>query len=323
MIQQSALFVGIVSGPQKCAGATDTPSVGVWHGHSPVQYFDLCPNFVHLVPENWRSVPPCGRPGVADYFRETYDFRVYKHLHAELAATAVHLLTGEDVNHLSQRMFSKMLKATDYGPDYYLEHKAAGLDYLWSGGWHRSYGQWLCDAMGWKGRKVLDVGCACGAVMRGLGGAGVVVQGIDVSEYMIGLGKARWPDMAPLLHHCDAADIKVYADGVWNGIHCAQVAEHWRPELVPTILKELRRVCKPGATFFCSLDTQELYDRQGRDPAVEDPTHLCIKPLSWWYDQLAASGWALCSGDFDEFLRGHPESFLGSYDWDWFVARRA
>lgn len=324
LVQQSSLFVGIDSGPQKCAGATTTPSVGVWTGHHPVQFYDLCDNVLHLVPENWREVPPCQNKGVGDYFEAHYRFKPYAHLHTELAATAASALTGEDPAGLRSRIMGEILRATGYdGADYYEEHKAAGLDYLDYGGWQRDYARWLCDAMGWKGRKVLDVGCACGSILRGLGEAGVVVQGIDVCAHMIDLGRRKWPDMDPLLHHCDAADIKVYGDGVWGGVHCAQTAEHWLPEKVPVILRELNRVCKPGATFFCCLDTQELYDRQNRDPSAEDPTHYCVKPMSWWYDQLASAGWEVCSGEYADYLTGIPGSYLTRYDWDWFVARKA
>lgn len=53
LISQVSLFIGIDSGPQKCAGATQTPSIGLWHAHSPVQFMDLCTNHVHLVPDSF------------------------------------------------------------------------------------------------------------------------------------------------------------------------------------------------------------------------------------------------------------------------------
>jgi hypothetical protein len=101
------------------------------------------------------------------------------------------------------------------------------------------------------------------------------------------------------------------------------VAEHWKPEMVPLILRELARVVRPGGLLFCCLDTEELFARQGRVLEEEDPTHVCIRPLAWWHERLAEAGWRVCSDEFAERLCEHPDSFLGRYDWDWFIARRA
>lgn len=214
------------------------------------------------------------------------------------------------------------LSSRSYAQAYYEEHKLAGLDYLGHGDWQLDYGKWLADCFGWRGRRVLEVGCACGSVMRGLGEAGVVVQGVDVNEYMIRLGREKWPDMAQLLHCCDAVNLHLYSDGYWEGLHSAQVAEHWRPELVPFILGELWRVTAAGGLFFCCLDTEELFARQGRKMEKEDPTHVCVRPLAWWHELLAECGWDVVTGEYLEKMKSHEKSFLGRYDWDLFVARR-
>jgi SAM-dependent methyltransferase len=128
--------------------------------------------------------------------------------------------------------------------------------------------------------------------------------------------------MAGLLHVCDVVNLHPFADGAWEGIHTSQVAEHWKPELVPHVLRELWRVTAPGGLLFCCLDTEELFALQGRKAEEEDPTHLCVRPMAWWHEQLRGAGWRVCSEEFEQGLRSHPESYLGLYDWDWFVARR-
>lgn len=97
LISLCRLFVGIDSGPQKCAGATDTPSIGVWTGHSPVQFMDLCPHFIHLVPDNWRTIPPCNVPHVADYFANHYRFETYESLPDKLDTVIGAALGGRKV----------------------------------------------------------------------------------------------------------------------------------------------------------------------------------------------------------------------------------
>ena len=139
---------------------------------------------------------------------------------------------------------------------------------------------------------------------------------------MVQLGRAKWPDMAPLLFVCDAVNLHSFGDESWDAIHSAQVAEHWKPELVPFILRELARVVRPGGLFFAAFETEELFARQGCSIETKDPTHVSIRPLAGWHEQLAAAGWQVCSAEFEGPLRHHRESFLMRYDWDWFVARR-
>ena len=218
-------------------------------------------------------------------------------------------LTGEEFESVANKRFLKTLTACAFDERYYEEHKLAGLDYLSFGNWQREYGRWFVESLGLKGKRVLDVGCACGAILRGLGEAGAIVQGVDVSEHMIQLGRQKWPDMATLLFTCDAVNLHLFPDDSWDAIHTAQVAEHWKPELVPFILQEFRRVVRPGGLLFCALDTEELLVRQGRRPETEDPTHYCIRPVSWWHEQLADAGWQVCSSEVEQALRNHPESF--------------
>ena len=319
LIAQSRLMIGIDSGPLHVAGAVNTPAIGVWTGHHPAHFFDPAEHVLHLVPGDHAA--KAAGPGTLKYFTEHYRHRAYKQLHVELPAVVQAELTGADVEQLANQRFLKQLSSKAYNARYYEEHKQAGLDYLGYGEWQEQYGQWLIEALGWKGRKVLDIGCACGSILRGLGHAGAVVQGVEINEHMVRLGREKWPDMSRLLHVCDAVNLHLFADETWDGLHSAQVAEHWKPKLVPHILEELRRVMVTGGLFFCALDTEELFARQNRSIENEDPTHICIQPLAWWHEQLAKAGWTVVTNDLRPTLLQHPQSFLKRYDWDWFVAR--
>ncbi len=226
------------------------------------------------------------------------------------------------------------LRSTAFDLSYYREHKAEGLDYLHFSDWQRKYGRWLVDVFGLRGKPMLDAGCACGAITAGFAASGAIAHGVDVSEAMIGLGRERWRGMAraepaatkteapatPLtLQVCDVANLHLFGDETFAFIHSHQSAEHWKPQLVPHALAELHRVARPGARFFCVLDTAELGQRQARNLAAEDPTHVCIRPLDWWHEQLAAAGWTDCTEDYRHPLLEHGWSYLPDYDWDWWV----
>jgi ADP-heptose:LPS heptosyltransferase/SAM-dependent methyltransferase len=340
LIEASSLMIGIDSGPLHVAGATTTPTIGVWTRHHPVHFFDLAPNTKHLVPTNHRTLVK--GDDALEFFERHYDYEVYTDLAAELAAHVRSQLTGEPVppkeismatmtaepvvtpsEPASQQGPQKILTSVTYEKQYYEEHQRAGLDYLNFGEWQQRYGRWFVESFGFQGKRVLDVGCACGSILRGLGEAKAIVEGIDLSEHMIHLGRQKWPDMAPLLHVADAANLHRFGPSSWQGIHSAQVAEHWNPDQVPKILLELNRITVPGGLFFCSLDTEELFARQHRDMETEDPTHICVKPRAWWIEQLAQAGWTDVTAEYEPALLNHPDSFLKLYDWDFFVARKS
>lgn len=311
-------WVGIDSGPGHVGGGVPTPGVVVWVRHHPIMFYDLCPNVTHLVPEHLDRLPPADRPGITAYFRAHYNHYAYTHLPRDLAAHALAAagVAPCPVNPMSR---SHLLKATNFHVEYYEEHRAAGLDYLGHGEWQESYGRWVADALGVRGEHVLDVGCACGSIALGLRKAGALSHGVDLNNHMIRLGQERFPGVP--LYVCDAVNLHLFGPGSFKLVHSNQVGEHWKPELVPFILEEFHRVLAPDGVVFTVLDTADLFERQGRQAEVEDPTNACVRPLAWWRERFAAAGFAEAP-DLGERLAGHPGSFFRRYDWDWMVHRR-
>ena len=92
LLSQCALVIGIDSGPLHVAGATETPTLGVWTGHHPVQFYDLCPNVTHLVPDRWRTIPPCQNAVAARFFEDHYQHRIYDELKSALIRNTLEML---------------------------------------------------------------------------------------------------------------------------------------------------------------------------------------------------------------------------------------
>lgn len=79
VIAQCCAFVGIDSGPSKCASATDTPSLVVWTGHHPAPFHDPAPNTTHLVPVGYHGLEPvCNDPGVMRWFEAHHKVEQYE-----------------------------------------------------------------------------------------------------------------------------------------------------------------------------------------------------------------------------------------------------
>lgn len=94
LIDQSNLFIGIDSGPLHIAGATKTPTIGLWTGHHPLHYFDLS-NVKHLIPMDARNLIQSKKKNEHEnYFHENYKH----HYYADLAdATIDEIISSFDL----------------------------------------------------------------------------------------------------------------------------------------------------------------------------------------------------------------------------------
>lgn len=78
IIRQCCAFIGIDSGPSKCASSTDIPSLVIWTGHHPAPFHDPAPNTTHLVPTGYHGLHPvCYDKGVIKWFEKNYNVRQY------------------------------------------------------------------------------------------------------------------------------------------------------------------------------------------------------------------------------------------------------
>jgi len=317
IIDGACLFVGIDSGPLHVAGATTTPAIGVWTAHHPVHYFDLADNVTHLVPTD--HAKRVWGPKAAGYFRNKYRHRVYDTLEVDLPAQVESLLTRRPLASVRNRRFLDSLPAVGFGPRYYHEQKLLGIDYARYGRWHDRYGRWLVSALDWRGRPVLDVGCACGAVTRAMRVAGAQAVGIDLSEFMTRLGRDTWPELVGFLGVVDATNLHVFLDGQFDGVHLAHVAEYLEESRIPTLLAELRRVAARGCQLaFCVATSDWLVGQTvlGRG----DRRLACVRPSAWWWDQLRRSGWQPLEPPRERAWREHGESLHAHARGEWLLA---
>jgi hypothetical protein len=78
VISECAAYIGIDSGPSKCASATDAPSLVVWTGHSPIPFHDPADNTTHLIPLGFKGLfPVVDDPKVIAWFVGRYNIRWY------------------------------------------------------------------------------------------------------------------------------------------------------------------------------------------------------------------------------------------------------
>lgn len=88
LIRAARLMIGIDSGPLHVAGATDTPTLGVWTGHHPLHYFGLADNVTHFVPVGHHRLLRGDRKLGLRYFQQHYRHVTYENL-AECVSQAI------------------------------------------------------------------------------------------------------------------------------------------------------------------------------------------------------------------------------------------
>ncbi len=319
LISRAKLFIGVDSGPLHAAGATKTPSIGVWVRHHPIHFYELS-HVKHLLPRHpHRYMRQRDRSLAENYFREKYWHTSYNDVRNGVIDAIIEQLVTPPYSG-NPMPAPQFLKSLSYNREYYEQHKAAGCDYAAYGDWQKEYGNWVVDCMGWRDKSILDVGCACGAIAKGLKDNGSQPMGIDLNEHTINIGRNEWKDIP--LFVGDSVNMHMFADNTFNGVHSNQVLEHLKPDLVPFVLREMWRIAKPGAILFSILDTENSINRQNRKNKDDDPTHVCIKPMEWWTSMLKLAGWEECSIEYKKGMEAHTKNFLARYDWDWFVAKK-
>jgi 2-polyprenyl-6-hydroxyphenyl methylase/3-demethylubiquinone-9 3-methyltransferase len=116
---------------------------------------------------------------------------------------------------------------------------------------------WMDRQIDWRGKRVLDLGCAGGFMAEALAERGADVTGIDPAEDAIAAARAH----AEQVDHDIAYDIGVgeelpYADAAFDAVVCVDVLEHVRD--LPKVIHEIARVLTPEGQF--------LFDTINRNP---------------------------------------------------------
>ncbi len=116
---------------------------------------------------------------------------------------------------------------------------------------------WFDRQIDWRGKAVLDLGCAGGFMAEALDARGARVTGIDPAAEAVAAARAH----ASAEGRAIAYDVGVgedlpYADAAFDAVVCVDVLEHVRD--LGQVLAEVSRVLRPGGLF--------LFDTINRNP---------------------------------------------------------
>lgn len=121
---------------------------------------------------------------------------------------------------------------------------------------------------GLVGRKIIELGCAFGSLVRYLRSLGANAYGLDLS-YPISQGIALWPELEPYLIVADARVwLPTQARNSWDAIISRGFLDCQTDADLTTLISEMNRVCK----------SQQVHSI---DP-TDDPEYYNQKTLAEW-----------------------------------------
>jgi SAM-dependent methyltransferase len=186
-------------------------------------------------------------------------------------------------------------------------------------------------------RRVVEVGCARGYVVRHLREAGVDALGFDYSSFALATAPH---EVQPFLGRADATALPV-AGAACDTLLCFETFEHLYPHDIPAAAREIARCTTSWA--FLSIPTYGIDDSGRAGIPIDDPDHqadagagrafrklvldaqgnpdlghLTLATWQWWTAQFAAAGMHRIRW-LEQILNAHPFAADSASTWFFYI----
>ena len=145
----------------------------------------------------------------------------------------------------------KKIKIIDnFEEEYYKYLKSTGLDVNFRGTWQKMYAYFINQIFGIKGKFVLDIGCAMGAITSSFAEYKANCIGVDISKFFIENSKFK----NIKLLNTPAWNLKEIPDSSIDFIHSMKTFNYIPENKISEVFSEMKRVAKNDAIIFIVLD---------------------------------------------------------------------
>ena len=127
------------------------------------------------------------------------------------------------------------------------------------------------------GDRIVDLGCAAGAITHFLSTFGCSVVGVDAQERAVAKARELFPGLEFVA--ADVAELP-FEDASFDKAVAADLVEHLDDATFDRMLGELRRVLRPGGTFtLYTPNPKHVIERlKARDLVLaQNPTHIGLR----------------------------------------------
>lgn len=155
------------------------------------------------------------------------------------------------------------------------------------------------------GERVLDLGCAAGAISHFLAGLGCVTVGVDAEPRSIEKAHELFPGLSFQL--ANVARLP-FEDGSFDKAVAADLVEHLDDATFRAMLRETRRVLRPGGTLsiYTPNPRHPIERLKARDLVLaQNPTHIGLRDAETLERMLREAGFEVDRSDWrPSFIRG-------------------
>jgi SAM-dependent methyltransferase len=155
------------------------------------------------------------------------------------------------------------------------------------------------------GERVLDLGCAAGAISHFLAGLGCETVGVDAEPRAVAKAHELFPDLGFQL--ANVARLP-FEDGSFDKAVAADLVEHLDDETFGAMLREARRVLRPGGTLsiYTPNPRHPIERLKARDVVLaRNPTHIGLRDAETLERLLREAGFEVDRSDWrPSFIRG-------------------
>lgn len=135
---------------------------------------------------------------------------------------------------------------------------------------------WFDRHIDWRGKAVLDLGCAGGFMAEAMARRGAEVTGIDPAEGAIAAARAHAAaEGLAIRYETGVGEALPYDDASFDAVVCVDVLEHVAD--LPKVLAEVARVLKPGGLFLFDTINRNPLARLATITIAEDMLRLLPK----------------------------------------------
>jgi SAM-dependent methyltransferase len=144
-----------------------------------------------------------------------------------------------------------------------------------------------------RGERVLDLGCAAGAVTHFLSTFGCEPVGVDAEPGAIERARSLFPGL-----RFEVADVRAlpFVAASFDKAVAADLVEHLDDETLAAMLSETRRVLRPGGTLSLYTPNPEhvIEQLKARELVLaQNPTHIGLRRASELESALREAGFAV------------------------------